>query len=104
MFVVTPIILTTHLYFSLLIKTIVLPCLNNIQGRVFQHDNTGPHNVVVTQSALLSVDMLPWPKISLDLSPIEHRMGYCWTTTPASSTNSTDRHSVDTTSTALHTT
>ncbi|GBN61048.1 hypothetical protein AVEN_131412-1 [Araneus ventricosus] len=35
-------------------------------------DNTRPHTVVVTQHALHSVYMLPWPARSPDLSPIDH--------------------------------
>ncbi|GBM44494.1 hypothetical protein AVEN_15019-1 [Araneus ventricosus] len=35
-------------------------------------DNSRPHIAVVTQHALQSVDMLPWPARSPDLSPIEH--------------------------------
>ncbi|GBM59498.1 hypothetical protein AVEN_70474-1 [Araneus ventricosus] len=39
---------------------------------VFQQDNARPHTAVVTQYAIQSVDMLPWPARSPDLSPIEH--------------------------------
>ncbi|GBM90044.1 hypothetical protein AVEN_50666-1 [Araneus ventricosus] len=46
--------------------------MNSIQGGVFQQDNTRPHTAVVTQHALQSVDMLPWPARLPDLSPIEH--------------------------------
>ncbi|GBO26386.1 hypothetical protein AVEN_13426-1 [Araneus ventricosus] len=46
--------------------------MNSIQGGVFQQDNARPHTPVVTQHVLQSVDMLPWPARSPDLSPIEH--------------------------------
>ncbi|GFW87224.1 uncharacterized protein TNCV_5125761 [Trichonephila clavipes] len=39
---------------------------------VFQQDNASFHSAVVTQWALQSVEMLPWPSKSPDLSPIEH--------------------------------
>ncbi|GBN97222.1 Golgin subfamily A member 5 [Araneus ventricosus] len=70
--VVIPRTLTANLYVSLVIQPVVLPFMNSIQGGVFQQDNTHPHTTVVTQHALQSVDMLPWPARSPDLSPIEH--------------------------------
>ncbi|GBN00387.1 hypothetical protein AVEN_95724-1 [Araneus ventricosus] len=45
---------------------------HHVRGGVIQQDNTRPHTAVVTQHALQSVDMLPWPARSPDLSPIEH--------------------------------
>ncbi|GFS52863.1 translation factor GUF1 homolog, mitochondrial [Trichonephila clavipes] len=69
--VVIPITLTANLYVSLVIQPIVLPFINSIQGKVFQQNNARPHSAVVTQRALQSVDMLPWPARSPDLSPIE---------------------------------
>jgi hypothetical protein len=43
---------------------------NNI---IFQQDNTGPHVARVLRDYLTqqNVDVLPWPAVSLDLSPIE---------------------------------
>ncbi|GBO08347.1 hypothetical protein AVEN_229903-1 [Araneus ventricosus] len=46
--------------------------MNSIQGGVFQQNNACPYTTVVTQHDLQSVDMLPWPARSPDLSPIEH--------------------------------
>ncbi|GBM39788.1 hypothetical protein AVEN_25006-1 [Araneus ventricosus] len=63
--------LTANLYVSLVIQPVVLPFMNN-KGGVFKQDNARPHTAVVTQHALQSVDMLPWPARSPDLSPIEH--------------------------------
>ncbi|GFX43112.1 hypothetical protein TNCV_2711561 [Trichonephila clavipes] len=40
--------LTVNLYVSLVIQSVVLPFMNNIQGGVFQQDN--PHSAVVTWS------------------------------------------------------
>ncbi|GBN06607.1 hypothetical protein AVEN_7478-1 [Araneus ventricosus] len=64
--------LTANLYVSLVFQPVVLPFMNSIQGGVFQQDNARPHSAVLTQHALQSVDMLPWPARSSDLSPIEH--------------------------------
>ncbi|GBN61939.1 Transposable element Tc1 transposase, partial [Araneus ventricosus] len=69
---VIPRTLTANLYVSLVIQPVVLPFMNSIQGGVFQQDNARPHTTVVTQHALQSVDMVPWPTRSPDLSPIEH--------------------------------
>ncbi|GBN07781.1 Transposable element Tc1 transposase [Araneus ventricosus] len=64
--------LTANLYVSLVTQPVVLPFMNSIQEGIFQQDNARPHSAVVTQHALQSVDMLPWPARSPDLSPIEH--------------------------------
>ncbi|GBN34178.1 hypothetical protein AVEN_265569-1 [Araneus ventricosus] len=69
---VIPRTLTGNLYVTLVIKPVVLPFMSSIQGGVFQQDNARPHTAVVTQHALHSVDMLPWPSRSPDLSPIEY--------------------------------
>ncbi|GBO44781.1 hypothetical protein AVEN_161774-1 [Araneus ventricosus] len=69
---VIPRTLNANLHVSLLIQPVVLPFINSIQGGVFQQDNARPHTADVTQHALQSVDMLPWPARSPDLSPIEH--------------------------------
>ncbi|GBN75642.1 Transposable element Tc1 transposase [Araneus ventricosus] len=70
--VVIPRTLTANLHASLVIQPVVLPFMSSIQGGVFQQDNARPHTAVVTQHALQSVDILPWPARSPDLSPIEH--------------------------------
>ncbi|GBN18813.1 hypothetical protein AVEN_167374-1 [Araneus ventricosus] len=46
--------------------------LSCIQGSAFQQDTARPHKAVVTQHALQSVDMLPWPARSPYLSPLQH--------------------------------
>ncbi|GBM91450.1 hypothetical protein AVEN_226832-1 [Araneus ventricosus] len=46
--------------------------MNSIQGGVFQQTNARSHTAAVTQHTLQSVDMLPWPARSPELSPIEH--------------------------------
>ncbi|GBM85616.1 hypothetical protein AVEN_24278-1 [Araneus ventricosus] len=52
---------TANLYISLVIQPVVLPYMNSIQGGVFQQDNARTHAPFLTQHALQSVDMLPWP-------------------------------------------
>ncbi|GBL78096.1 hypothetical protein AVEN_143391-1 [Araneus ventricosus] len=70
--VVIPRTLTANLYVSLVIQPVVLPFMNSIQGGVFQQNNARPHTAIVSQHALQSADMLPWPARSPDLSPMEH--------------------------------
>ncbi|GBN16493.1 hypothetical protein AVEN_6692-1 [Araneus ventricosus] len=48
-------------------STCMLPFMNSNQGSAFQQDTA-----VVTQHALQSVDMLPWPARSPYLSPFQH--------------------------------
>ncbi|GFY27487.1 uncharacterized protein TNCV_2071071 [Trichonephila clavipes] len=63
--------LTADLYVSLVIKPLIQPFLNSIQGRVFLQDDAHPYTTVVTQRSLQNVDMLPWPVRSTNLSPIK---------------------------------
>ncbi|GFW86271.1 uncharacterized protein TNCV_1978611 [Trichonephila clavipes] len=44
--------------------------MNSIQGGVFRQDNSHPRTADVTQRALQSIDILPWPARSPGLSPI----------------------------------
>ena len=53
----------------------VIPFLAaNGPGMVFQQDNAQPHiaNVVKNHLQLHHVDVMPWPAISPDITPIEH--------------------------------
>ena len=70
--VVIPSTLTANLYIRLVIEPVVLSFMSSIQEGAFQQGNARPHTAAVTQRALQSVDMLPWPARSPDLSPIEH--------------------------------
>jgi transposase len=51
----------------------VVPIMQN-NGRLFQHDNTGPHTTRVTTAYLQNnnIPVLPSPSKSLDLNPVEH--------------------------------
>ncbi|GBN42152.1 Transposable element Tc1 transposase, partial [Araneus ventricosus] len=68
--VVIPRTLTANLYVNLVVQPVVLPFMNSIQGRVLQQDNNSYR--CCNPTSLQSVDMLPWPARSPDLSPIEH--------------------------------
>ncbi|GBO00678.1 hypothetical protein AVEN_119799-1 [Araneus ventricosus] len=83
-FVVIPRTLTANLYVSG-DSTCCATIHEQHSGGVFQQNNGRPHTAVVTQHTLQSVDMLPWPARSPDLSPIEHVWDINGTTTPSSS-------------------
>ena len=58
-----------------ILDPIVLPFLTQRNfDHVFQHDNPGCHCTRVCQDVLNQnhIRVLPWPKLSPDLSPIEH--------------------------------
>ncbi|XP_068081357.1 protein GVQW3-like [Anabrus simplex] len=73
--VVIPRTPTADVYARLAIQPVVLPFMNSIPGGVFQQDDARPHAAVVTQRALNSFDIVPWPARSPDLTPIEHVSG-----------------------------
>ncbi|GBM54107.1 hypothetical protein AVEN_247717-1 [Araneus ventricosus] len=64
--------LTANLWVSLVIRPAMLPFMSSIKEGVLQQDKALTHNAVVTQHALQSVDMLPWPSRSPDLSTTEN--------------------------------
>ena len=51
----------------------MLPAMN-LRREVFQHDNARPHTACATVDFLASQNatVLPWPRKSPDLNPIEH--------------------------------
>lgn len=60
-----------NLYVSVVIQPLLLSSINNIQGGVFQQDNTRPHTNVVNEHAVLRRRVF-WLARQPDLSPIEH--------------------------------
>ncbi|GFX24213.1 uncharacterized protein TNCV_1365941 [Trichonephila clavipes] len=99
--------LTVNLYFSLVIQPIVLPFMNIPQGGVFFSGLLSPSHRYCTQRALQSIDMLLWPARPPDLTPIEHAWDIIERQLHHPSVASTNRPSIDTTSTTsmeLHTT
>ncbi len=56
-----------------ILMPIVIPFVNG-QRITFQQDNARPHTTRISMNLLAQhhVDVLPWPAMSPDLSPIEH--------------------------------
>ncbi|GFW55021.1 transposable element Tcb2 transposase [Trichonephila clavipes] len=48
------------------------PFLNGLPGSFSQQDNARSHTARVAQDSLRHFQSLPWPALSLDLSPVEH--------------------------------
>ncbi|GFX87655.1 transposable element Tcb2 transposase [Trichonephila clavipes] len=48
------------------------PFLNGVSGAIFQQDNARPPTARVAQDFLRHFQTLSWPKLSPDLSPVEH--------------------------------
>ena len=67
--------LTTRYYIDKVLQPAVLPFLrNHIDITLHQWDNARPHSSRLTADFLgqNDVQVLPWPVLSNDLSPIEH--------------------------------
>ena len=56
-----------------IVQPFVIPFIQ-LQAVTFQQDNARPHVARVVRDSLTqqNVDLLPWPAVSPDLSPIEH--------------------------------
>ncbi|GBM39996.1 hypothetical protein AVEN_217594-1 [Araneus ventricosus] len=65
-------LLCSHMRAVSILDSVMAVCWLEAGQDVLQKDNTCPHTTVVTQRVLQSVDMLPWPASSPDLSPIDH--------------------------------
>lgn len=63
--------MTGKRYLNEIILPHVLPIVNG-NNLIFQQDNARPHRAKVVMSELDSIQVLPWPARSPDLSPIEH--------------------------------
>ena len=67
--------LTALRYVEEIVLSVVVPYLQECSvTEIFQQDNARPHSAALTQQAFQrnSVEVLPWPARSPDLSPIEH--------------------------------
>ncbi|GFT12727.1 HTH_Tnp_Tc3_2 domain-containing protein [Trichonephila clavipes] len=64
--------LTARRYVDDILTPIVLPMLSSRPGAIYQQDNARPHTARLSQQCLQGYDVLPWPAMSPDLSPIEH--------------------------------
>ncbi|GFV29215.1 DDE_3 domain-containing protein [Trichonephila clavipes] len=59
-------------YVDDILRSHVGPFLNGLPGANFQQDNARPHTARFAQDFLRHLQTLPWPALSLDLSPVEH--------------------------------
>lgn len=66
-----PLILYANLYVSLLIRHLLI-AMDSILDSVFIQDSVRALTAVVPHYALQSVDMLPRPARSRDISPVDH--------------------------------
>ena len=67
--------LTALRYVEEIVLSVVVPYLQECSvTEIFQQDNARPHSAALTQQAFQrnSVEVLPWPAHSSDLSSIEH--------------------------------
>jgi hypothetical protein len=66
--------LTGMRYRDEIVQPYVIPFIQAQANVTFQQDNARPHVARVVRDYLtqLNVDVLPWPAVSPDLSPIEH--------------------------------
>ena len=66
---------TAQVYRDTVLAPVVIPFINRRHGHtVFQHDNARPQTAHLTTqfSTANNVDVIQWPPLSADLSPIEH--------------------------------
>ncbi|GFX30360.1 transposable element Tcb1 transposase [Trichonephila clavipes] len=64
--------LTVQRYVDLILRTVLLPFLQQYLGLIFQQDNARPHTTRVVMNCLTACKTLSWPARSPDLSSIEH--------------------------------
>ena len=64
--------MTAQRYVDDVLQQVTLPFLQGVPNAIFQQDNARPHTARFSQHALQGTQVLPWPAVSPDLSPIEH--------------------------------
>ncbi|GFU71183.1 transposable element Tcb1 transposase [Trichonephila clavipes] len=64
--------MTAQWYVRDILQPHVMPLMQRVSKAIFQQDNARPHTARVSQDSLRTVTTLPWPALSLGLSPIEH--------------------------------
>ncbi|GFV96328.1 transposable element Tcb1 transposase [Trichonephila clavipes] len=57
-----------------MLEPVVLPYLQGLTTTIFQQDNARPHVARIVQRFFVNpqIELLPWPALSPDLSPIEN--------------------------------
>ena len=64
--------MTAQRYVDDVLRPVTLPFLQGVPNAIYQQDNARPHTARISQHALQGTQVLPWPPVSPDLSPIEH--------------------------------
>ena len=66
--------LNSQRYVSEVLEPVVLPYLQGSATAIFQQDNARPHVARIVQRFFVNhqIELLPWPALSPDLSPIEN--------------------------------
>ncbi|GFV07632.1 transposable element Tc1 transposase [Trichonephila clavipes] len=64
--------LTAQWYVDNILRTVLLPFLQQHPGLIFQQDNARPHTIRVAMNCLTACQTIPWSARSPDLSPIEY--------------------------------
>ncbi|GFS91977.1 transposable element Tcb1 transposase [Trichonephila clavipes] len=61
-------------YISEVVEPVVLPKLQGLDTAIFQQDNARPHLANIVQRFFVNpqIELLPWPALSPDISPIEN--------------------------------
>ncbi|KFM62278.1 hypothetical protein X975_05145, partial [Stegodyphus mimosarum] len=57
-------------YVDYVLLSLSLPCLQRVPSALYQKNYPQPHTTCISQHTLHSVQMLPWPLLSPNLSPI----------------------------------
>ncbi|GFX79617.1 transposable element Tcb2 transposase [Trichonephila clavipes] len=63
--------MTVQWHVHYILQPHVFPLMQWLPGAIFKQDNARPHTANVSQDCLLTVNTLPWPARTTDLSPME---------------------------------